>query len=137
MEIWYIPLTIIPGVGLLIMSTANIQNALSAELSQLINEDCEKFHHIIELKISQLDLLNRALVALYFTAACYILASLIIGLSETTEIISPTYYKGMIYLGIISVLTALILMSIVSIRAVSIKKKRFKASFEKEAVKSS
>ena len=128
MEIWYVPLTIIPSAGLLILSTTNLLNALNSELSQLIDHDCKKFEKIIQLKIKQLDLLNRALVALYFSAANYILAALIIALSESTHIIDKSYYKVIIYLGVFSLFLALILLSIYSARAVRIKKQRFKAS---------
>ncbi len=128
MDIWYIPLTIIPGVGLLILSTTNLQNALSLEISELITQDCGKFKPIIEQKIAQLDLLNRALVALYFTAACYIIAAFLSGIAETTHVIESSYYKGMILLGVVSVFIALILLSTFSIRAVKIKKRRFEIS---------
>ena len=128
MEIWYIPLTIIPGAGLLILSTTNLQNALSMELSQLIDHDCKKFEQIIQLKIKQLDLLNKALVLIYFAAANYILAALIIGVSDSTKLIDSSYYKGIIYVGVLSLFLALILLGVFSIRAVKIKKQRFKES---------
>lgn len=128
MEIWYVPLTIIPSAGLLILSTTNLQNALSNELSQLIDNDCKKFEQVIRLKIKQLDLLNRALVALYFGAANYILAALIIALSDSTHIIDKNYYKVIVYLGVFSLFLALILLGTYSIRAVKIKKQRFRES---------
>ncbi|MDX2305252.1 MAG: hypothetical protein NW226_20750 [Microscillaceae bacterium] len=128
MEIWYIPLTVIPGAGLLIMSTTNLQTAISNELTQLIQEDCHKFRRIIELKITQLDLLNKALVALYFATACFILSALIIEMSETSRLINVSYNKLSTYLGVFSLFIALILLSIFSIRGIKIKKERFRAS---------
>lgn len=37
MENWYLPITIVPGVGLLILSTSNLMVILSDELNGLIN----------------------------------------------------------------------------------------------------
>ena len=48
MEQWYLPIYILPGIGLLIMSTALLQGSLSTELSALLKEDVEFMKEIIE-----------------------------------------------------------------------------------------
>ena len=62
---WYIPITIIPGIGLIIMSTSNLLIALTTEVSAL-NRKREVFHEIIELKIAQLKRLNNLSTSLGF-----------------------------------------------------------------------
>ena len=53
---WYIPVTIVPGLGLIILSTSNQLMALSDEIKILI-ERCIEID-IIKRKLSQLKLLN-------------------------------------------------------------------------------
>ena len=74
---WYIPVTLLPGVGLLIMSTTNLLNAISTELSTLIREGHPNMDNIIERKIAQVRLLNLALSSLYISSASDVLAGLI------------------------------------------------------------
>ena len=50
---WYIPMTIIPGIGLIILSTTNIILALNNEISNLENEKRINVS-IIKSKLSQL-----------------------------------------------------------------------------------
>jgi hypothetical protein len=73
---WYIPITIIPGIGLIIMSTSNLLIALTVEVSAL-SQRRELFHEIIELKISQLKRLNWAMVFLYTAILCFLLSGLL------------------------------------------------------------
>ena len=127
MEKWYLPITILPGVGLLIMSTSNLLNALSAELTHLIKEDRECMYTIIEQKITQLGLLNLALVAFYLSAASLVMA----GLSGRLQL-SPTLITWLMVLGIGSILGALALLTQYSLRAVRIKKAQFKKSLENQ-----
>ncbi|MFT7050169.1 MAG: hypothetical protein ACJAZK_000760 [Psychroserpens sp.] len=61
MENWYLPITIVPGIGLLILSTTNLMVTLSNELSGLINEQ-SKDDSIIHRKLAQLKTLNRTMV---------------------------------------------------------------------------
>ena len=38
MENWYLPITIVPGLGLLVLSTSNLLGQLSLEIKNLITE---------------------------------------------------------------------------------------------------
>jgi hypothetical protein len=68
MDSWIFPLTILPGIGLIIMSTTNWSVALAGEIERLLEDpDCSRA--IVKRKIRQLGLLNTALVALYVAAA--------------------------------------------------------------------
>ena len=58
MDNWYIPITIIPGIGLLILSTSNLMVALSTEINTLIHNTDENDviinKKLIQLKFPQL-----------------------------------------------------------------------------------
>lgn len=51
---WYIPMTIIPGIGLLILSTSNIMLSLNNEITQLNNQRDKRIDIIVKLKLAQL-----------------------------------------------------------------------------------
>jgi len=38
MEKWYLPITILPGIGLLIISTSNLTVSLNEEMEELLKE---------------------------------------------------------------------------------------------------
>ena len=128
---WYIPVTLLPGVGLLIMSTSNLLNALCVELASLIREREDIFHGIIEKKIDQIHLLTKSLSSLYISCAAYVLAGLAGGLSSSSK--SQFVNTGQFILmltGTLSVLVGLIWLTQFSYRAVSIKRSQFKLSVQ-------
>lgn len=49
---WYIPITILPGIGMLILSTTNQMMMLSAEIGELLSDKCSQFQHDISDKKS-------------------------------------------------------------------------------------
>ncbi|SHG86013.1 DUF2721 domain-containing protein [Flagellimonas flava] len=125
MESWYVPITIVPGVGLLLMSTSNLLGALSNEIKGLITEHFD-YENLLQRKLKQLKLINYAMVFLYVSVACFVLSGLIAGLYESTHIMGddlPVYFSVM---GIISCLTALILLILFSFKAVKIKQDQFR-----------
>ncbi|WP_103072588.1 DUF2721 domain-containing protein [Aquimarina sediminis] len=123
MEHWYIPATIIPGIGLLILSTSNLLVSLSTELKVLITEDTAK-EILIKRKLQQLKLLNSAMVFLYIAVASFVISTLVSGVSKTVE----TNFDSAIYItimGITSALLGLIALIIYSYRAVKIRQDQF------------
>jgi len=48
---WYIPITNIPGIGLIIISTSNLLNTLTNEIILLNGDKC-KYHEIIKQSIN-------------------------------------------------------------------------------------
>lgn len=127
---WYIPVTLLPGVGLLIMSTSNLLNSLSAELTALIHENGTDFHIIIEKKIEQAHLLNKSLSSLYISCAAYVLAGLTGGLGSSENKLVETLQFTLMIVGTLCVLVGLIWLTQYSYRAVSIKRQQFKLSLE-------
>lgn len=123
MEHWYIPATIIPGIGLLILSTSNLLVNLSTEIKTLIVEVTSK-EVLIKRKLKQLKLLNSAMVFLYVAVAIFVISALISGVYKSVE----TSFDSTIYItiaGIISALLGLIALIVYSFRAVKIRQDQF------------
>ena len=75
---WYLPITIIPGLGMLILSTVTQMLSLSSEINGLVTKKCSQFQHeISERKIKQLGLLTRANALLYLATGCYVLSGIL------------------------------------------------------------
>jgi uncharacterized BrkB/YihY/UPF0761 family membrane protein len=124
MEDWYIPITIIPGIGLLILSTSNMMVTLSSEINTLIHGE-DKNEVIIKRKLVQLKLLNRAMVLFYIAIASLVTAALIAGISVKLDTAAnATLY--VIILGIMMLLLGLFWLIKYSYRAVSIRQDQFK-----------
>jgi len=123
-EAWYLPLTVLPGVGLLLVSTASLQVALSNEITQLINKHSAKMEVIIALKINQLDLINKAMVGLYIGAASFILATILFSASRFSDL-GGAALDLLILIGVLAIFVALVLLSLYAARAVKIKKRQF------------
>ncbi|KAA1246807.1 DUF2721 domain-containing protein [Aquimarina sp. RZ0] len=124
MEHWYIPATIIPGIGLLILSTSNLLINLSTEIKTMTAEVAIE-ESMIERKLKQLKLLNNAMVFLYIAVACFVISALISGVYKTVA----TNFDAAIYItitGIISALLGLIALILYSFRAVQIRQDQFR-----------
>ena len=130
MDNWYIPITIIPGIGLLILSTSNLMVTLSTEINTLIHNTDEN-DVIINKKLIQLKLLNRAMVLFYIAISCLVTAALIGGISLKLEI-EAALALYVIILGIIMLLLGLFWLIKYSYRAVSIRQDQFKIKFNKK-----
>lgn len=119
MEHWYLPLTIVPGIGLIILSTSNLMVALSNELDKLIST-C-KDDTIINRKLTQLKLLNKAMVCFYVAIALLLISGIIAGINDTFNVST--------YLGILAIVVStfgLISLIIYSVRSVNIHQNQFK-----------
>lgn len=117
---WYIPITILPGVGLLIMSTSGLVANLSNEIAALIKENCTEHKRLIEKKIDQLTRLNRAMVGLYFSSGSLVLSGIL--KAALPEIIIPEW---LLFLGALLLFGALYFLMRYSIMAVKIRKQQF------------
>ncbi len=119
MENWYLPITIVPGLGLLILSTSNLMVTLSNEISTMIEHSKEKT--MITRKLAQLKLLNMAMVFFYVAVALLLISAVINGLY--------TIEKTSLYISVFAIISALIgLISLIiySFRAVTIRQNQFK-----------
>ncbi|WP_379952759.1 hypothetical protein [Dokdonia sp. R78006] len=119
MENWYLPITIVPGLGLLILSTSTLMVALSNEINQMIEQSKQK--KMISHKLVQLKLLNTAMVFLYVAVAFLLISSVINGLFdlERTSLYTSVFAIILALIGILSLITY-------SFRAVRIRQQQFK-----------
>ena len=123
MENWYLPITLVPGIGLLILSTSNLMVTLSNELSGRI-KDKPYDDSIILRKLIQLEILNKVMVCFYVSVSCLAVAGLIGGLEIELIEKSPKY---IIATGILVMLLGLFNLVRYSYRAVSIRQDQFKS----------
>ncbi len=121
---WYVPITIIPGLGMLILSTVTQILSLSGEINSLVSQKCSAFQHeVSKRKIKQLGLLTRANALLYIATGSYVLSGILGVVFESesmTNIPSITLYIGTIFVFI-----AIFLLIIYAFRAVRIRKDQF------------
>jgi len=122
MENWYVPITIVPGIGLLILSTSNLMVALSNEINNLVLDSSHETG-IISRKLSQLKTLNRALVFFYIAVAVLAIAGLSGGLPLNWIKNGLNYIS---FIGIIMMLFGLFTLIKYSYKAVSIRQDQFK-----------
>ncbi len=115
---WYIPITIIPGIGLIIMSTSNLIIALNLEVSAL-NLNREAFHEIIALKMGQLRRLNWAMVFLYSGILCFLLSGLLAVLINPLGLL----VRIIMIVGVACSLVAILYLVAFGFRAIHIRQK--------------
>lgn len=121
---WYLPITIIPGLGMLILSTVTQMLNLSAEINSLVSQKCSVFQHeISSRKIKQLGLLTRASALLYLATGSYVLSGILGVLFESNSHFSIPSVT--LYIGTIFVFIAITLLIIYAFRAVRIRKDQF------------
>ena len=117
---WYIPITIIPGVGLLIMSTSGLVANLSNEIAALIKESCQAHRSLIEKKIDHLTRLTRAMVTLYCSSAVLVPSGILkVVLSENP------IPEALLFIGALLLFAGLFFLMRYSIFAVRIRKQQF------------
>jgi hypothetical protein len=124
---WYLPITVLPGIALIILSTTNLWVSLSEEIERLESIYKDEMKGIINRKIRQLSLLNIAMMMEYLSALLMVFAGMVSG---WIQIIASenTAEKWTIWLTIVSVVAlsiALVLLVNYSIKALAIRKKQF------------
>jgi len=121
---WYLPITIIPGIGMLIMSTITQTINISDEISKMVIQKCSTFQHqIADRKIKQLGLLTRATTLLYLATGSFVLSG-ILGIIFENE--SHTSLPSIVlYIGALFIFTAIALLINYSFRAIRIRKDQF------------
>ena len=118
---WIVPLTVLPGIALIILSTSNLVISLNREISHL-NEDKDKYGQIIASKIIQLKRLNRALVLLYISVL-FFLSSGILGALVDPE---NTSFASIMIAGVVVLILAIILLIIYGFKSIYIRERHLK-----------
>ena len=119
---WYAPLTFLPAIGLLIMSTSSFIVSLNDEIYRLEEpEDCD--FAIIQLKLKQLKKLGLANVFLYISALLFMLAGLSMAFTMRT-----TLFHVILISGCLTTCMALVLLIIHAMKSVKIREQHLRVS---------
>lgn len=123
MNNWIFTLSIVPGIGMFIVSTSYLSIALSAEIDLLINRK-EKNRQIIQGKIRQLKRLNISTSLLYLSAILIVAEALFSGLFKLDG--DPGIFQiSLLIGGVFFFVIALLVLIIYSFKAVKIKQRQF------------
>ncbi len=117
---WYLPVTIMPGVGMIILSTSQLLITLNDEIREL-NVEKTKYKSIIKSKLHQLRNLNYSLVGQYIAAFLFVLGGIIGGISKVESLIIIFVFTGVICLSI-----SIFLLIQYSFRSIAIRQKHLK-----------
>ena len=114
MDSWYLPITIVPGLGLLILSTTNLMVSLRNEITSML----DKYYNIniLTRKLVQLKRINTAMVLFYLSVSFLMISALINGVPNVESMAS---YVGI--LGAALTLLGMIILINCSFRAVVMK----------------
>jgi hypothetical protein len=119
MNTWYLPITILPGIGLLIISTSSLIVSLNNELERLL-EEAKTNELLIQKKLSQMRLLTYSMSGFYVSTAMMVFSGLISFASESTGIGSFILMGGVALIFI-----SLVILTAYSVRAVKIRQIHF------------
>lgn len=118
---WYFPITLLPAVGLLIMSTTAQMMNLSAEIGSILQQKSTPLlHKVSDMKIRQLGRLTKSVTLLYVSAAFFTLSGLMGAILEKDMLSELSRY--ILIAGVILVLTALILLILYGFQTIRIRK---------------
>jgi len=118
---WYVPMTIIPGIGLIILSTSNIMLSLNNEIGVLENKEAKDVT-IIKVKLSQLKILSISIVFQYIGVFLFLVSGAVKAIYSAEELLT----KALLISGVFSVSFSIAILLIYSVKAVSIRQKHLK-----------
>ncbi|MEO9854191.1 MAG: hypothetical protein ABJH72_21405 [Reichenbachiella sp.] len=116
---WYLPFTVIPGVGLIILSTSNIMLNLNDEIFRIKNQANVAKEDIIELKLSQLKILSHAIVLQYIGLFLFLVSGMVNALFGNPA--GSSKWSLLIGVGFIGI--SIILLITYSYRAIAVRQK--------------
>ncbi len=120
---WYLPMTILPGVALIITTTSHMLMSLNAEITML-EEASNKRVDIISAKLVQLKLLSLALVFQFLSILFFLFSGIIMAVRVEFKI----FTEFLLVAGIFAFTVSIIVLLIYSLRAVSIRQKHLMLS---------
>jgi len=115
---WYLPITILTGLGLILLSTSNFLISLNSEIIEM-KKNTENFREIIDLKIDQLKRLNWALVGLYAAIFTFLLSGILGVFFSKDNLIPFLVLLG----GTILVLISSVILIIYGFKSIAIRQK--------------
>ena len=121
---WYIPITIVPAVGLILLSTSNLLIALSTEIKDLIKGNSAT-EQLIQTKLRQLKRLSWAMIFLYVSVASFVISGLIGGIYQSGHRMVSDVSIYIVVLGIFMSLAALFILIAYALSALKIRQNQF------------
>lgn len=125
MNTWYLPITILPGIGLLIISTSTLIVSLNEELEGLLT-DAQINQGLIHKKLSQMKLLTYSMTGFYISTALMVLSGLV-----SFSTVSLGIGSAILISGIFFIFLSLISLVVYSVRAVKIRHLHFDECLKK------
>lgn len=118
---WYIPISIIPSIALLLNSTTQLTLGITEELYKK-QDDYQKNEYIINAKLNQVKILSATSVILYISLGVLVATVLLSGIG----IITSTHTDIGMFVAIALFFIAIVLMVIFSVKAFTIRQRQFK-----------
>jgi uncharacterized membrane protein (DUF441 family) len=115
---WIIPITVLPGIALIVMSTSNILLSLNNEVT-LLNKEKEKYREIIRLKLIQMKRLNWSLVLLYIGILIFLVSGVLGAITDPENI----YTVSSMVAGVVVLIMAIVLLIIFGFKSINIRKR--------------
>lgn len=127
---WYIPITILPGIGVLLMSSATLTVAMYGDIKGLMDQE-DLDHDFLKSKISQLNLLSSAMVGFYVACALMVLAGLASGFNLPHTAMWEGLTRVLMLVGVIATTISLFLLVTYSLKAVRMRREQFVARLKR------
>ena len=121
MDNWYLPMTITPAIGLIILSTSNMLLNLNGEISEL-DKDKVKNEDIIRLKLLQLKKLSISIVCQYIGLFLFFIS----GILKASILDSEILFNYLLLGGVTMVTISIFILLIYSLKAVAIRQQHLK-----------
>lgn len=123
---WYLPLTLISGSGLIIMSSASQIISLNAEIERLATD--KDYTEIVNAKVKQLKRLTLAMSLLYGSMLFIIVSALI---NATDLELLDTFSFYILIVGIFCLLFAILFLVVYAGTSVRIRQEQVKVAIKK------
>ncbi len=124
---WYMPIAILPGVSILLVSTANLIISLNVEINHLLDDKQDQKGKTIFLKLAQLNRLSLAMVSLYVGIFLFLISGLLAIVTSFALLVNLLLGTALLAVSI-----ALVLLIRYAIKAVSIRQYQFKRKFSEK-----
>jgi len=114
---WYIPLTVLPAIALIILSTSNFLMALNIEIDQL-EKSKDASEWVIGQKLKQLKRLGFANILLYSSVLFFLFSALTTAISHKVILLTC-----LMIIAVFLFTLALIFLLVHSVKAIKIRQK--------------
>jgi hypothetical protein len=118
---WIIPITVLPGIALIVLSTSNLVVSLNKEIAGL-NKEKEKYGEIISLKLMQLRRLNWSLVLMYIGILLFLSSGVLGAIIQPENI----YTLSSMIAGVGIIILAIFLLIIYGFKSIYIRERHLK-----------